>query len=237
MNAQTAKQVQHDLQSLANPTKAAFFPTFFKTGPGQYGEGDKFIGVTVPQQRLIAKKYAALPIGEIKILLQSPIHEHRLTALLILVLQYQKAKDTTIQKTQVDFYLANTHYINNWDLVDSSADKILGHYLHDKDRKILYSLVKSSLLWERRIAIIATLAFIRKGDFIDTLKLSQMLLNDKHDLMHKAVGWMLREVGKKNEKILYQFLDEHVTAMPRTTLRYSIERLDEKKRKYYLSKK
>ncbi|MBI2573442.1 DNA alkylation repair protein [Candidatus Woesearchaeota archaeon] len=228
----SSHSIQSDLQSLANSQKAAFFPSFFKTGPGQYGEGDVFIGVTVPQQREVAKKYANLPLPEIKNLLDSPIHEHRLTALLILVLQYQKTKDKKI----VDFYLANTTRINNWDLVDTSADKILGTYLLDKDRQLLYTLVKSPLLWERRIAIIATFAFIKQKDFTDTIKLSQLLLADKHDLMHKAVGWMLREMGKRDETTLCHFLDQHVKKMPRTALRYAIERLDEKKRKQYLQK-
>ncbi len=227
------QSLKSDLQALANPTKAAFFPSFFKTGPGQYGEGDVFIGVTVPEQRVVAKKYESLSLGDVETLLESPIHEHRLTALLILVLKYQKTRDTKI----VDFYLAHTKQVNNWDLVDSSADKILGHSLLDVKHDILYTLVKSSVLWERRIAIVATWAFIRKNEFEDTFRLSEMLLSDKHDLMHKAVGWMLREVGKRDEKALCDFLDIHCTQMPRTALRYAIERFEEKKRKGYLTRK
>lgn len=227
------QSLKSDLQALANPTKAVFFPSFFKTGPGQYGEGDVFIGVTVPEQRVVAKKYESLSLGDVEKLLESPIHEHRITALLILVLKYQKTRDAKI----VDFYLAHTKQVNNWDLVDSSADKILGHSLLDVKHDILYTLVKSSVLWERRIAIVATWAFIRKNEFEDTFRLSEMLLSDKHDLMHKAVGWMLREVGKRDEKALCDFLDIHCTQMPRTALRYAIERFEEKKRKGYLTRK
>ena len=231
---QTADHLKQTLLKYSNKEKAAFFPTFFKTGKGQYGEGDQFIGVTVPDQRKIAKQYVALPLQEIQTLLTSKIHEHRLTALLILVLQFQKANGVA-QKMITDFYLINTKYVNNWDLVDSSADKILGEYLHDKDTRILSELARSNNIWERRIAIIATFSFIKQGKFEDTIKIAQLLLQDKHDLIHKAVGWMLREVGKKDQAILEKFLSKHAKTMPRTMLRYAIERFSEEKRKQYLT--
>lgn len=225
-----ASNVKTALSLLANKDKAAFFPRFFKTGKGQYGEGDEFIGVTVPLQRSVAKEFRDLPLLEIKNLLDSPVHEHRLTGLLILVSQYEKTKD----KKLVDFYLANTSRVNNWDLVDSTAPYILGDYLLDKKRDVLYRLMKSRDLWEQRIAIVATSALIKNKQFDDTLVISHYLLTHKHDLIHKSVGWMLREVGKQDEKTLLRFLDEHCTHMPRTALRYAIERLTPAQRKYYM---
>lgn len=212
--------------------KTAVLERFFKTGPGQYGEGDIFWGLSVPQSRTIAKKYSQLALSEVKKLLQSPIHEIRLIALLILVEQFSKNP----KKTIVDFYLKNTKYINNWDLVDLSASKILGTWLLDKDPKILYKLIASKNLWERRIAIVATYAFIRADNFKHTLELSEKLLDDTHDLMHKASGWMLREMGKRSIKDLRLFLNKHTRRMPRTMLRYAIERLPEKERITYLKK-
>jgi len=232
-------QLKQDLQKLADPERAKNLSWFFKTGKGEYGEGDIFIGITVPQQRTIAKKYAHLSDVDLKKLLQSKIHEHRLVALLILVEQYQKSKDEKTKKNIVDFYLANTTYITNWDLVDLSSHKIVGDYLLNKpakDRKILYQLAKSKNLWEKRIAIISTFTFINNKQFTDSLKLAEILLNDKHDLIHKAVGWMLREIGKKNQKVEEKFLQKYYKVMPRTMLRYSIEKFAEKKRKYYLKK-
>lgn len=235
-----AKQIIAVIREQTNPKKAKLLQGFFKTGPGQYGEGDIFWGLTVPQSRLIAKKYKDLNLVETKKLLQSKIHEIRLIALLILV---EKFTHPTLklrmvnQKNIVNFYLKNIKYINNWDLVDLTASKILGTWLLDKDPAILYKLVKSKNLWERRIAMIATYAFIKKNNFKHTLKLAEILLNDQHDLMHKAVGWMLREMGKQSKVDLINFLGKYTLKMPRTMLRYSIERLPEKQRKLYLNKK
>lgn len=227
------QQIVNDLQKYSSPQKAKILSRFFKTGKGEYGEGDIFLGVIVPQQRLVAKKYKHADLKTVKKLLYSKIHEHRLTALLILIYQLKKA-DETKKKEFFDFYLKNTRDINNWDLVDLSCRDIIGEYLLDKDRKILYQLAKSKNLWERRIAIISTSAFIRKGELQDTLRVSKILLKDKHDLIHKAVGWMLREAGKKDEKALENFLNKYYKKMPRTMLRYSIEKFSEDKRKKYL---
>ena len=224
-----------EIQNQASLEKAKIYARFFKCGPGQYGEGDQFLGLTVPQSRSIAKKYLTLSEMDLEKLLLSPIHEHRLIALLILVEKFKKVDENT-KKSIVNFYLAHTPQVNNWDLVDLSADKILGNYLLDKDRAILYRLAHSSLLWERRISIIATFAFIRQKQFGDTFKLAELLLNDKQDLMHKAVGWMLREVGKRDEAALERFLQKHYRNMPRTTLRYAIERFDKEKKKRYMGK-
>ena len=226
-------QIKKDLQKLADKKQAKLLQGFFKTGKGEYGEGDIVLGIKVPVQSEVAKKHKGASLKDVQNLLSSKIHEHRLVALLILI---EKFKTTNNKKEIVDIYLKNTKYINNWDLVDLSAPRILGDYLIDKDRKILYKLAKSKLLWERRISILATFAFIRDDDFKDALKLAKILLNDKHDLMHKAVGWMLREIGKKDQKIEEKFLKKHYKNMPRTMLRYSIERFDEKKRKKYMKK-
>ncbi len=230
----TANAVKRALQAYARPQKAKVAEWFFKTEKGNYGEGDVFIGITVPEQRIVAKQFLALPLPEIKTLLQSKIHEHRLTALCILVYRFQKA-DTAERKQIARFYIANRARVNNWDLVDASAAQILGVSLLKKDRKILYRFARSKNLWERRIAIVATWAFIRANDHKDTLAISEMLLNDKEDLIHKATGWMLREVGKRSEKALVTFLDKNVRKMPRTALRYAIEKFAEKKRKEYLA--
>ncbi|MCK5503863.1 MAG: DNA alkylation repair protein [Thermodesulfovibrionia bacterium] len=228
-------KLKQDLQKLANPEKAKTLQRFFKTGKGEYGEGDVFLGITVPEQRKTAKKHSDLTFKDVQKLLSSKIHEHRLTALLILVIKYSKA-DETGKKEIVDFYLKNTKNINNWDLVDLSADKILGAYLIDKDKSILYKLVQSDNLWDRRIAIMATFHFIKNSQFKDTLKISGILLNDKHDLIHKAVGWMLREIGKRELATEEKFLKKYYKNMPRTMLRYATERFDENKRKFYLKK-
>jgi len=188
--------------------------------------------LTVPQQRILAKKYIDLSFSDIEKLLLSKYHEHRLTGFLILVYKYDKSHDENI----IDFYLKHKDCSNNWDLIDCVADKLLGHYLLDKDRTLLYTLAQSKSLWDRRIAIITTFAFIRCHHFDSTIKISTILLHDTHDLIHKAVGWMLREVGKRDEKILLTFLDEHSKEMPRTMLRYSIERLDVKLKKKYLAR-
>lgn len=229
-------KIEKELRALANSEKAIILLYFFKTGPGQYGEGDLFLGVMVPQQRVVAKNNINTSLAELQSVLDSKIHELRLTALLVLIFQYKKA-GVKERKIIVDFYLKNTNNINNWDLVDLSAPKILGDYLLNQDRKLLFNLVRSKKLWERRIAIISTLAFIRQNQFDDTLKIAELLLNDSHDLIQKAVGWMLREVGKKNLAIELDFLEKYSTRMPRTMLRYAIEKFSETKRKEFLNKK
>ncbi|MBU0907139.1 MAG: DNA alkylation repair protein [Nanoarchaeota archaeon] len=225
--------LKSDLHKLSDPKKSQILQGFFKTGKGEYGEGDVFLGVTVPQSRAIAKKYQCLSFEEIKELLKSKFHEERLTALLILVHIYQKNPD----KKLIDFYLAHTKHINNWDLVDLTAPKILGNYLLNENREILYKLARSGSLWEKRIAIISTLAFIVNSQFKDTIKLSEILLTEKHDLMHKAVGWMLREMGKRDKAVLEAFLKKHYKQMPRTALRYAIEKFPEEVRQKYLQGK
>lgn len=223
------------MRALANPDKARVLQRFFKTGPGQYGHGDVFIGITVPESRRVAKKYAAkgASLADVKALLHSQIHEERLVALLMLEQKYKGDPGGVAR-----FYLENLACVNNWDLVDLSAPAILGAFLLDnnsgEDRSILYRLAKSNVLWERRVSIVSTHAFIRKNDFADTLKISEMLLGDKHDLMHKAVGWMLREVGKRDLALEEQFLKRHYKGMPRTALRYAIERFSEEKRRAYM---
>ena len=229
------ENIQKDLKKLANPEKAKILQGFFKTGKGQYGEDDIFLGIVVPEQRKVAKKYSNLNLGEIKKLLSSKIHEHRLVSLFILANQYQKA-DKQTKKKIFNFYLKNAKNINNWDLVDVSAPNIVGDYLLNKDKSILYKLAKSKNIWEKRIAIMATFSFIRNNGFDATLKISEILLEDEHDLIHKAVGWMLRELGKRNQAIEEKFLKKYYKKMPRTMLRYAIERFSENKRKSYLGK-
>ena len=229
------QQVKKDLLRLKNQTHAKILLGYFKTGKGQYGEGDIFLGITVPEQRIIARKYKDISLDAIQELLLNEIHEFRLTALLILTNKFKEAGNKK-KKEIVDFYVKNTKYINNWDLVDLSADKILGNYLLQKDRKIIYKLSRSENLWERRIAIIATFAFIKINSFEDTLKIAEILLYDKHDLIQKAVGWMLREIGKRDANMEKEFLNKYYKKMPRTTLRYAIERFDENLRKFYLGK-
>lgn len=236
MTSLTAKNLQTDLKKYINPDKAQFFPMFFKTGKGQYGGGDKFLGVTVPDCRAVAKKYNMLSLNEVGKILKSKIHEERLTALFILVSQFEKGDEET-KKRLYGYYLKKLKYVNNWDLVDASAYKIAGQYLKNQDRKQLYKLANSKSIWSRRVAIVSTLAFIRQSDLEDTFKISEILLEDKEDLIHKAVGWMLREAGKKDEKALVNFLKAHYKYMPRTALRYAIERFSEKTRKKYLQGK
>lgn len=229
------EQIIADFEKHADPEHASRLQGFFKTGKGEYGEGDVFLGLRVPDQRIIAKKYKELPTTDILRLLQSGIHEHRLTSMFILTHQFNKG-DEDIRKQIVDLYLENTEYMNNWDIVDSSAHKILGAWLLDKPRDILYQLAESESLWEKRISIISTFAFINKGDFADALALAEKLVNDEHDLIHKASGWVIREVGKKDQKALEGFLLRHYKTMPRTMLRYAIERLPEDRRKFYMGK-
>ena len=227
-------RLREDLKRLSNSEKGKFLQRFFKTGEGQYGYGDIFLGLAVPQSRQLALKYKDLTFTEIKELLKSKIHEERLIGLLILVNRFQKGDDET-KKKSFDFYLKNTKYVNNWDLVDLSADKIVGEFLQDKPTDILVDLAKSESIWERRIAIISTYAFIKRGKSDLTFKIVKILINDKHDLIQKAVGWMLREVGKRvSREKEEKFLKVHYKTMPRTTLRYAIEHFEPKVREKYL---
>lgn len=230
------QNILKDLKKIKNPEKARLLMRFFKCGKGEYGAGDIFWGIMVPKQREVVKKYyAQAVIEDIQRLIQSPIHEQRLVGLLMLVEKFAKADEKT--KGEIyKFYLKNTKKVNNWDLVDLTAPKIVGAYLLDKDRKILYKLAKSKNLWEKRIAILATATFIYHKQFQDTLKIAEILLRDKHDLIHKAVGWMLREIGKRDQKTEEKFLQKHYKTMPRTMLRYAIEKFPEGKRKMYLKK-
>lgn len=230
------QDLEHELRALKNAERAEASQWFFKTGPGQYGAGDQFFGITVPVQRKIAKRYQVVSLSDIQKLLASPIHEFRLVAVFILVYQFEKA-DTAIQKQIYQFYLRQAKRINNWDLVDSSAPYILGEFLLDKPRKQLYTLAKSKNLWEKRIAILATQTFIRHQQFTDTLAIAKLLLRDEHDLIHKAVGWMLREVGNRDQPTEERFLKQHTWHMPRTMLRYAIEKFSKTKRQYYLALK
>ncbi len=227
--------ITRELTQLRDPHKAAFLKRFFKTGRGDYAEGDKFLGITVPDQRVVARAYRHLDRSSLDRLLQHPIHEYRLTALVILVYQFRHGDETT--KTDIfNYYLSRTAHINNWDLVDLSARDIVGEYvhIHPNKKKILYRLVRSSCIWERRIAIVSTWALIKNHHFDDTLTLSTMLLTDTHDLIHKAVGWMLREVGKRDTQVLFTFLDTYAARMPRTALRYAIEHFSPSRRKHYM---
>jgi len=228
------KKLEQTLKEHANPEKAKILQRFFKTGKGQYGEGDIFLGIVVPEQRRIAKEFKDLNITQLQTLLNSNVHEKRLIALLILIQKYNSSED---KQKLFNFYIKNAKQINNWDLVDLSAPNIVGNFLLDKPRAILYRLAVSNNLWEKRIAIISTFTFIREKQFKDTLKISKILLNDNHDLIHKAVGWMLRELGKRDQEVLEDFLKKHYHKMPRTMLRYSIERFEEEKRKRYLKGK
>lgn len=233
----TMDEIDEQIKKFASPEKAKANALFFKTGKGEYGEGDKFAGLTVPQCRIIVQKNRDLPLIKISKLLKSEIHEKRMIALLILIEKFQKSQDRG--KSEIyKFYLKNTKYINNWDLVDLSAPKIVGEYLLNKNRTPLFKLAKSKSLWEKRISILATFQFICVNrQFKDTLKIAEILLNDSHDLIQKAVGWMLREIGKRaSEKALVNFLDKNAPKMPRTMLRYAIERFPEKTRRYYLKK-
>jgi 3-methyladenine DNA glycosylase AlkD len=231
----TLAAVRRRLREAANPEDAVFLQRFFKTGPGQYGEGDHFLGIRVPMTRKLAREFADLPLGDIEKLLHDRWHEARLLALVLLVSQY--ARGGAAEKDRIfRLYLANTNRINNWDLVDMSAAGIVGAHLETRDRAPLDRLARSKSLWERRIAIVATYWFIRHGEFDDTLRIAATLLGDSHDLIHKAVGWMLREVGKRDERVLETFLDEHARQMPRTALRYSIERMSPAKRTRYMAR-
>lgn len=235
----TSKDVIKSLKEIANPEIAEHSGRFFKSGPGEYGEGDQFLGVRVPKQREIAKNHIQIPFNDVAVLLNSPFHEVRLTAVLILVYKYQKTKQFEDREKIYVFYMNHLTGINNWDLVDSSAKYIAGHFLYeyDKDRSVLYELSDSDDLWERRVAIMTTFYFVDQGDFDLTLELAEKYLDDSEDLIHKASGWMLREIGKQDESLLRNFLDKHYQKMPRTILRYAIEKLDESVRQIYLKGK
>lgn len=230
----TATTILSEMQALANPTKAKHLMRFFKTAPGEYAEGDIFLGITVPVIRTLAKDYQGIEWDELRILIQSPYHEVRFCALVILTERFTRTKDLAEKERCYDFYLSQTKFINNWDLVDVSCPKIIGAWLLDKDKTPLYQLAESSNLWEQRIAIVSTLGLIRKGMFDDTLSLVCKLINHPHDLIHKAMGWMLREVGKKNRSLLTDFLMQNITRLPRTTLRYAIEHYPDTERKAFL---
>ncbi|NLY24320.1 MAG: DNA alkylation repair protein [Bacteroidales bacterium] len=231
-----ATSIKEQLRQLGNPAKADHSAYFFKTGKGEYGEGDRFIGCTVPETRSVAKINRDTPLTELEKLLADEMHECRLCALIILVEQFKQA-DGQKREVIVDFYLSHTTRINNWDLVDLSSYLIVGEWLKGKDdRTLLYRLAASSLLWDQRIAVVSTMAFIRNNDFSDTLRLSEIFLTHKHDLMHKACGWMLREVGKRDESTLTGFLESHCMVMPRTMLRYAIERLSPEQKKKYMQR-
>ncbi len=229
----TSNNIRKRLQELADSKHAAVGQKFFKTGPGEYGEGDIFLGIKVPVLRALAKEYLDLSLTGIHSILKSKYHEERLLALLIMVGQFGKG-DSEKKQHLYDLYLDNTSFINNWDLVDLSADKIVGPFLMNRSRSPLYVLARSDMLWERRIAIMSTFHFIKNNDYADTLKIAQFLLSDPEDLIHKAVGWMLREIGKRHLPTEERFLKKHYQKMPRTMLRYAIEKFPEPRRRQYL---
>lgn len=229
-------QIREELASYSDAEKRDILPRFFKTGPGEYGEGDCFLGVSVPNTRLVAKRYKTAGLEVTASLLQSSWHECRLCALLMLVERFKKTNDAERQAIY-QFYLSQTPRINNWDLVDLSAPYIVGEYMLTHDREDLYRLANSTCLWEQRIAIVATLTLIRHGDFTDILTLAERLLTHRHDLIQKAIGWMLREMGKRDKELLVQFLEKFGLSMPRTMLRYAIEKFPEEERQYFLKRK
>ena len=235
MEDNTIKEIKKEFEKYSNPEKAKTQQRYFKTEKGEYGEGDIFLGITVPDTRKIAQKYKNISLNEATEFLRSPFHEERLFALLVLIYLFESGNEQE-KKGIYDFYLENTNYINNWDLVDLSVINIVGAYLFTRDRTPLYELAKSNNLWERRIAIIATLYFIRQNEFGDTINIAEILLVDREDLIHKAVGWMLREVGKRDLAREEEFLKRYYKEIPRTMLRYAIEKFPEEKRKSYLLK-
>lgn len=236
MKSKRLTELRKALQDLTDADKAAGFIRFFKTGPGEYGYGDKFYGISVPDQRKVLKKYVDLTFAEIQDLLASKYHEERFIGLQILVHQFQKG-DAAVKTGIYDFYTHHTEFVNNWDLVDSSAPQIPGAYLMDKPRNLLFDFARSTDLWQKRISILATFTFIRNKDYSTTLEISKILLKDDHDLIHKAVGWMLREVANRNLSIALKFLNEYAGEMPRTMLRYAIEKFPGESRKKYLAQK
>lgn len=229
-----ASNIAIELNNLANPEKAKILQRYFKTGKGEYGEGDIFLGIVVPKQRKIAKKFSNSSLSDLKILLKSKIHEYRFTALEILVLKYEFTKNEKEKEKIVNFYLKNTKFINNWDLVDTSARYILGDYLFNKKRNIIYDLARSQNLWERRISIISTHFFIVNGQYEDTFKICELLLHDKQDLIQKACGWMLREIGKYISRDVEKvFIDKNVKSMSRITLSYALEHFSTQEKLFY----
>ncbi|MDH5516422.1 MAG: DNA alkylation repair protein [Gammaproteobacteria bacterium] len=230
----TLNEIKQQLHTLADTGIAASSQRYFKTAKGQYAEGDIFLGIRVPVLRELAKRYKSLPLQHIQSLLASEYHEQRLLALIMLVNCYKKSSSNTRNEI-FNFYLNSTHYVNNWDLVDTSAVTIVGDHLSSADRAVLYQLARSENIWQRRIAVIATFYFIRADDFTDCLEICRLLLNDPEDLIHKACGWMLREIGKRNTAVEEDFLDQHASDMPRTMLRYAIEKLPTTKRKAYMA--
>lgn len=229
------KEIIQCLEYLADPAKAKFLQGYFKTGKGEYGEGDKFLGVNVPEQRKIAAQFwKDVSFTDLKELIQNPFHEVRLTAVFILVRKYQQSKPEEERQGIVDFYLKYKQFINNWDLVDSSAHKILGPWLFDKERSLLFELAHSEKLWDQRIAVISTFYFIALNDYSDSLKIAEILLRHPHDIIQKAVGWMLREIGNRDYAIAFQFLSQHYKSMPRTMLRYAIEKFEPETRQLFL---
>lgn len=229
----TIAAAQNALRALANPAKARDLQRFFKTGPGDYAEGDQFLGVAVPDTRKLVRKFQSIPLDDLAALLQSSFHEERLLGLLILVRAYQRGDDV-LKKQIYKVYISHFKWINNWDLVDVTAEHIPGAYLYDRDRRSLYRWAKSDHLWTRRIAIMSTFHFIKRHDFEDALRLTELLLEDSHDLIHKATGWMLREIGNRDRHIEEEFLRQHYRRMPRTMLRYAIEKFPESLRQAYL---
>jgi 3-methyladenine DNA glycosylase AlkD len=227
------EMIQQELATLADPERAAQLQRYFKTGPGEYGEGDRFRGIRVPMLRKLARKYRDTPVEQALQLLRDPYHEDRMVALLILIHAFARG-DEAARRRVYESYLGHTAYINNWDLVDTSAEHIVGAYLWDRDRAPLYDLARSELLWERRIAIMATFHFIKRGEFDDTLHLAEALLQDPENLIHKAVGWMLREIGERDKAVEERFLQKHYRDMPRTMLRYAIEKFPQEERQAYL---
>jgi len=236
METMILHKVRKDLKNLGDKQKANDLQRFFKTGPGEYGEGDIFLGIRVPETRKLAKRYQDISIEEVEQLLHSAIHEERLLALIIFIHKSSKG-DESVKKGIYELYLRNTQFVNNWDLVDASAEHIVGAFLMDKSKKPLYRLAKSKNLWERRISIMSTFHFIKRNEFSETLKISEMLISDEDDLIHKAVGWMLREVGKRHLQTEENFLRNHYKMMPWTMLRYAIEKFPESKRRCYLKGK
>ena len=230
------KEIKESLAVLSIPEKAAFFPKFFKTGKGEYGEGDLFLGVKVPDQRAVAKEYyAKISLEELSELLSSPYHEHRLTALIMLISKFEKTKDLSVKEEIINFYLKHLDFINNWDLVDTTCYKILGRYAFENQKEnLLRELADSDQMWHKRIAVVGTMHYIKKGSFELTKEFVTQNLYHPHDLMHKANGWLLREMGNKNEVELISYLNQYYKEMPRTCLRYAIEKLDEELRQDYL---
>lgn len=229
------EQIIHSLRDKAIPEKAAFLPRFFKTGPGEYGEGDHFLGVTVPAQRAVAKQfYKEISLDDLSELIQNAYHEVRLTALLALVYRYEKCRQDSERQELVNFYLHHLEWVNNWDLVDTSCHAILGHFYYRRKKDLFYDLAGSHDLWRQRIAMISSYYWIKKGEFSDALALAEKLKNHPHDLNHKAVGWMLREIGNRDFETEFNFLKKHYQTMPRTALRYAIEKFPEEMRQDFL---